>query len=226
MPMYKKSLVALLFIAIAVLGGTIYGSYTSDDITQLDAATVSKGIDEDDESEDNNKSSSKTIFVYVTGAVNKPGMVELTSNKDTIRVAEAVEACGGLLPTADSENFNMAEPVTDGQHIRIPEKIVEKSDEFQTSTSASIASPSPTTKTLSNNTTNSNIKAADNGSIVNINTASAEELATLKGIGPKTAEKIIEYRQNNGPFKSIEEIQNVRGIGAKKFENIKSRIRI
>ena len=222
--MYKKSLVVLLFIAIAIFGGTIYGIYTSDEVKQLDSATVSNITDEDEENENNNKSSNKTIFVYVTGAVNKPGMVELISSKDTIRVAEAVEACGGLLPTADSDNFNMAEPVTDGQHIRIPEKIVEKSNEFQTSTSANVVSPSQINKTLSNNT--SNIKAANNDSIVNINTASAEELTTLKGIGPKTAEKIIEYRQNNGPFKSIEEIQNVRGIGAKKFENIRSRIRI
>ena len=121
--MYKKSLVALLFIAIAALGGTIYGSYTSNDTTQLDAATVSNITDEDEENKNNNKSSNKTIFVYVTGAVNKPGMVELTSNKDTIRVAEAVEACGGLLPTADSDNFNMAEPVIDGQHIRVPERL-------------------------------------------------------------------------------------------------------
>ena len=225
MPMFKRSMLVLLIIVVAVLGGTIYGNFISNESTRLNSAVAnSSGMTSDSALIDD--SEAESIFVYVTGAVNKPGMVELTSNKDTIRVAEAVEACGGLLPTADSDNFNMAEPVTDGQHIRIPEKIVEKSDEFQTSTSANVASPSPSTKTLSNNTANGNIKAADNGSVVNINTASAEELATLKGIGPKTAEKIIEYRQNNGPFKSIEEIQNVRGIGAKKVENIRSRIRI
>ena len=65
-----------------------------------------------------------------------------------------------------------------------------------------------------------------NSGIVNINTAGSDELQTLNGIGPKMAERIIEYRQSNGPFKSIEEFQNVRGIGPKTFEKLKSQIRI
>jgi len=60
--------------------------------------------------------------------------------------------------------------------------------------------------------------------LININTASAEELATLKGIGDKTAQAIVAYRQKNGPFKSIEDLKNVKGIGDKKFEAIKANI--
>lgn len=217
MPMFKKSLVALLFIAIAVLGGTIYGNYNSDDVTQLDAATVNKTDDEDEEEENS------SIFVYVTGAVNKPGMVEIENKKGGIRAAEAVEKCGGLLPTADVNNFNMAEVITDGQHIRVPEKNVESSpnESQNVSNENVIASNSNNSKSIS-----SNKKTTSAGGVVNINTANSEELQTLNGIGPKMAEKIIEYRQNNGSFKSIEEIKNVRGIGDKKFEKLREHIRI
>ena len=214
MPMFKKSLVALLFIAIAVLGGTIYGNYNSDEFTQLDEATVNK-IDDEDEEE---KSS---IFVYVTGAVNKPGMVELENKKGGVRAAEAVEKCGGLLPTADVNNFNMAEVITDGQHIRVPEKNVESSpNESQNISNGNVSAAN------SNKSISSNKKATSAGGVVNINSASSEELQTLNGIGPKMAEKIIEYRNNNGAFKSIDEIKNVRGIGDKKFEKLRDHIRI
>ena len=210
MPIYKKSFVALLLIAAAIFGGTIYGSSTSDEMTRLDKTVKS----DDRAAAEDNDSESKTIFVYVTGGVNKPGMVELASDK-ALRVADAVEACGGLLPTADVDNINMAETISDGQHIRIPEKIVEQPAQSQSN------------DTTANNSSNSgSSKVADSGGIVNINTATSEELQTLQGIGPKMAGRIIEYRQNNGDFKSIEDIQNVRGIGEKTFERLKSRLKV
>ena len=211
MPIYKKSFVALLLIAAAIFGGTIYGSSTSDEMTRLDKAVKSDDIATASEDTD---SESKNIFVYVTGGVNKPGMVELTPDK-ALRVADAVEACGGLLPTADVDNINLADTISDGQHIRIPEKIVEQPAQSQSN------------DTTANNSSNSgSSKVADSGGIVNINTATSEELQTLKGIGSKMADRIIEYRQNNGAFKSIEDIQNVRGIGAKTFEKLKSRLKV
>ena len=210
MPIYKKSFVALLLIAAAIFGGTIYGSSTSDEMTRLDKAVKSddRAVAEDNDSE------RKTIFVYVTGGVNKAGMVELKSDK-VLRVADAVEACGGLLQTADVDNINMAETISDGQHIRIPEKIIEQ---------PALSQSNDTTANNSNN--NGSSKVADSGGIVNINTATSEELQTLNGVGPKMAAKIIEYRQNNGAFKSIEEIQNVRGIGVKTFEKLKNRLKV
>lgn len=231
MPMFKRSLIALLFIAVAVLGGTIYGSVASDDVTQLDSANTSKSMkvkanDDIDEKEDDEEEEieSKKIFVYVTGAVNNPGMVELSENKNPLRVADAVKECGGLLPTADIDNFNMAEVIDDGQHIRIPEKMPDRTVEnpsvdYNSNEQSNYVNQSSATASSTKN-------AADSSSIVNINTAGSEELQTLKGIGPKMAERIIEYRQTNGSFRTIEEIQNVRGIGPKKFEAIKKRIRI
>ena len=208
MPIYKKSFFSLLVIAAAIIIGAIYGISTGDEAHEPDKAIAnndqSKNI-EDTASEVN------SIFVYVTGGVNKPGMVELESDK-VLRIADAVEACGGLLPTADTDNINLAETISDGQHIRIPEKAIEQPAQNQSSNS--------------NDTATANDSKNVGGNTVNINMANSEELQTLSGIGSKMAERIIEYRQNNGSFKTIEDIQNVRGIGAKTFEKIKSRIKV
>ena len=205
MPMFKKSMIAVLLIAGAALLGTIYGQLTKDDIKVLDAATTPASEDNSSESKGN------SIFVYVTGAVNKPGMIELVGDSNLLRVADAVNACGGLLPTADVDNFNMAQTISDGQHIRVPEKIVEQSVDIQDETTL-IKSKSS--------------KPSIGGNIVDINRANADELDTLPGIGPAMAQRIIDYRQEHGEFKSIEEIKNVRGIGEKKFEDLKNRIKI
>ena len=225
MPMYKKSLIALLFIAIAVLGGTIYGSVTSDEVTQLDAATTSNTKKMNISNGKNETEETETIFVYVTGAVNNPGMVELPTKKGTLRVDDAVKACGDVTAMADTENFNRAEAISDGQHIHIPEK---KSTEntFEEQSVGYNSNEKSTPVNQSAKVSSSNKKSAMNSGIVNINTADSDELQTLNGIGPKMAERIIEYRQSNGPFKSIEEFQNVRGIGPKTFEKLKSQIRI
>ncbi len=201
--MFKPSMILLLVFAFLIIG---YSFIPNDD----DYVNLSSANSNSIEDENLTEIPSKTIFVYVTGAVNKPGMVELSSSKDNLRVADAVNACDGLLPTADIDNFNMAETISDGQHIRIPEKVIKsiESDDENISTNSS------------------NKESKINDTMVNINTANLEELQTLKGIGPKMAERIIEYRHDNGLFKSIEEIQNVRGIGQKKFDIIKSNIKI
>ena len=107
---------------------------------------------------------------------------------------------GGLTDLAALETVNMAAPLTDGQHIHIPTKEIFLQAK--------------------------NFSASSSGDLVNINTADAEHLATLKGIGPALAQRIIEYREQNGTFKSIDEIKNVRGIGQKKFDAFKDKITI
>ena len=216
MPMFKRSMLVLLIIVVAVLGGTIYGNFISNESTRLNSAVAnSSGMTSDSALIDD--SEAESIFVYVTGAVNKPGMVELKNDK-VPRAQDAVEACGGLLPTADIDNFNGAEVISDGQHIRVPEKIVEQPAQNQSNDYYADNSNSGDTVSEA-----SSIKSEG---IVNINTANSAELQTLKGIGPKMADRIIEYRQTKGAFKSIEEIQNVRGIGEKTFEKLKSRLRV
>lgn len=197
MPMYRKSLLILLLIAAAVAGGTYYGCYTQDKETvQLDAASAA----------DETRQEAAAVTVYVTGAVNKPGVVSI---KEGGRAADAVNACGGLLPTADGDKVNMAQVLKDGQQLRIPEK--QNASQVQAAANGTKGSPAAGTKTAE-------------GGIVNINTASAEELDTLPGIGPAMAKRIIEYRETEGSFSAVEDIKKVRGIGEAKFQKLRDRI--
>ena len=145
------------------------------------------------------KPSVKKISVYLSGQVKNISVVELEDTGD-LKIVDAVNKAGGLTDLADSAAINMAEPLTDGQHIHIPTKEILLQAQ--------------------------NISATTSSDLVNINTADAERLATLKGIGPALAQRIIEYREQNGAFKSIDEIKNVRGIAQKKFDAFKDKITI
>lgn len=145
----------------------------------------------------------KKISVYVSGQVKNISVVEL-EDTGTLKIIDAVNKAGGLTDLADDSAVNMAEPLTDGQHIHIPTKEIF----LQPQQLAAL---------------NSNSSSSD---IVNINTADAERLSTLKGIGPVLAQRIIEYREQHGSFKTIEEIKNVRGIGDKRFAELKDKLTI
>jgi len=141
----------------------------------------------------------KKISVYVSGQVKNISVVEL-EDTGNLRFIDAVNKAGGLTSFADTEAVNLAEKLTDGQHVHIPTKeILFQEQNFSGSSPAS-------------------------GDLVNINTADAERLATLKGIGPALAQRIIDYREQNGAFKSVDDIKNVRGIGQKKFDAFKDKI--
>lgn len=138
------------------------------------------------------------ILIDVGGEVIKPGVYEL---KNGDRINDALVAAGGLSAKADRDwvekNLNKAEKVVDGQKIFIPK----------------IGEEVKTENVLGSSTTESKI--------VRINTATAEQLDTLSGIGPAMAQRIIDYRTQNGGFKNIEELKLVSGIGDKLFEKIK-----
>lgn len=194
MPLYQRSLFVLSLLAALVIGGTFYGYSTSDDIVALDSAE--KPV----------HPAGNDMTVYVTGAVNRPGIVTVAAES---RVADAVNACGGLLPTADAENINMAQSLKDGQQVRVPEK------------AAASAGITPDKSVPAGTQT----KNTANGK-VNINTADEAALDTLPGVGPAMAKRIIEYRMTEGMFQSIEDIKKVRGIGEAKFEKLKDKISI
>lgn len=138
------------------------------------------------------------IVVYVSGQVKTPAVVTLEDNGN-LRIIDAVNAVGGMTELADTEIVNLAANLTDGQHIHIPTK-----DIFFRELAAQ------------NNS----------GDLININTADEKELQKIKGVGPSIAGRIIDYRENNGAFKSIDEIKKVRGIGDKTFEKMKDSITI
>jgi competence protein ComEA len=137
--------------------------------------------------------------IYVTGAVRHPGVVQLDANA---RVEDALRAAGGCLRDADLERINMAAPLFDGQHLRVPAV-----GEELPATAVDGLPPGPSPK-------------------VNINTATAQELDTLPGVGEATAARIIEYRRQNGFFAAIEDIMNVSGIGEAKFNAIRDLITV
>lgn len=139
------------------------------------------------------------IFVDIKGAVKNPGVYQM---KVGDRVKDALDAAGGLTEEADSQKVNLAKRLEDQMVIVVP-KVGEEAE----------AIPAGVTSK----------EEAKEGK-VNINTATVEELKTLKGVGDKKAEAIIEYRKKNGSFKTKEDLMKVRGIGKKLFESFEERI--
>ena len=151
------------------------------------------------------EATSAELVVDVKGAVKSPGVYVLMPDE---RVIDAITIAGGYTAEADSTYINHAQRLTDEMVIYVP-KIGEEIDlEQQTFISSS---------TIENQTSNGK---------VNLNTASETELSTLPGIGPAKAKAILEYRQQNGRFKSVDDLKNVSGIGEKTFEKLKQYIEI
>ncbi|MDW7670806.1 MAG: helix-hairpin-helix domain-containing protein [Bacillota bacterium] len=147
-----------------------------------------------------------SIVVHVEGQVASPGVYELAHGS---RVIDAVEMAGGLTPEADRK-INLAQKLQDEAFIYVP-AVDELRDEG--------ALLQPTFSFHSG-------LAPSDQSLVNINTADAKKLETLPGIGPVLAERIIAYRQQQGPFRQLEDLKKVTGIGDKRFEDIQSSITI
>jgi len=145
------------------------------------------------------------LYVHVVGAVRRPGVVCIPVGS---RIADSVEAAGGLLPNAEPRGINLARLAQDGEQLVVP-----TFDEWQLAQSTGGTVPS----------SGAGISTAEpEGSPrVNLNTADAAALDSLPGVGPSTAAKIIADRESNGPFAAPEDLMRVSGIGAKKFEALK-----
>ena len=148
----------------------------------------------------------KTITIFISGEVKNPGVVTIDAEK---RLSDAIDELGGTTEDADLNKINLAIKLEDESHYIIP-KI---GDDLENYNNASIET---------NVSNNLNSKS----NLININTANIQELDTLPGIGEATANKIVNHREKNGKFNSIEEIKNVNGIGDKKYEELKDLISI
>ena len=137
------------------------------------------------------------IFVDVTGAVNKPGVYTLTGKS---RVIDAIKAAGDSAPGADLSTINLARVLNDGEQIYVDSLVM--------------------------NSAGQRVSKKTPSGPININRATARQLDALDGIGPVIAARIVEYRKINGSFLSIDDLQKVSGIGAAKFAQIKSKVRI
>ncbi len=151
------------------------------------------------------------VVVHVTGAVGAPGVVRLAEGA---RVVDAVTAAGGLRPEADAQRLNLAAPLLDGSRIVVPVIGQEMAPEV-TTTVAAPAGAAPAAGGVSSG------GAAPTGAKLDLNSATAEQLESLPGVGPATAAAIVEHREAHGEFKSVDELLDVRGIGDAKLEGLR-----
>ncbi|MGI6177029.1 MAG: helix-hairpin-helix domain-containing protein [Eubacterium sp.] len=170
----------------------------------IEGVSENAGKDADNDGDASDDESDKVpdekIIADISGAVLSPGVYELQAGS---RLEDLIDCAGGLSEDADIDSINRASVVSDGEKIYVPRK----------SENRPVYSSSENT-----------VEASSAGRKVNINTAGADELETVPGIGPVTAQKILDYRELNGPFASIEELMNVKGIGEAKFEKMKDSV--
>ena len=169
--------------------------------SKSDVITISNDIEKDEEIEEKKE----TIMVDIKGEIQNPGTYELEIGN---RIIDVINKSGGLTDDADVRSINLSEKLEDEMLIIIPSK-----------------EESVNNQPVINSKNNTNVNQAQDSKI-SINTANVSTLMTLKGIGQKKAESIVEYREKNGLFKKIEDITNVSGIGNSIFDKIKDYIKV
>ena len=199
--------------------------------TQADAKIFkSYKYESDYEKERERETQIKYIQVYITGAIKNSDVYKIKSGS---RLNDLVKMAGGLTIQADREEINLAQILnTDGEHIKI------KFKEFEPKKGANFISLKPEQNSQaqanSQNNSNSNSKSKSKSAKrekrekvyekVNINTAGLDELTKLKGIGPALAQRILDYRNSHGSFKSVQDLKKVRGIGDAKLKALKEQV--
>lgn len=154
----------------------------------------------------NTDKTTEKMAIHITGEVNSPGVIYIPIKS---RIIDAIQFADGLTEFADTDKVNLVYELKDGQKIYIPSIYDDNTSEY-----------------VNNNAGSNVIDDSNNNSVININTADKNNLESLPGIGASIANRIIEYRTQNGSFKSIEEIMNIPGIGENKFSIIKDFISI
>ncbi|MFV0458545.1 MAG: helix-hairpin-helix domain-containing protein [Actinomycetales bacterium] len=156
------------------------------------------------------------VTVHVVGAVQNPGVVQVSAGA---RVTDAVAAAGGALPEADLAAINLARQVVDGEQVMVPTpgQVVPVAP----AAGAGVGAVGPGSGAGS-----SGAGAPAESGVVNVNTASAAELDELPGIGPVLAGRIVEWRTQNGPFASVDELRDVSGIGDRLLEQLRDRVSV
>lgn len=191
---------SVLFVCLIIGMGLFWMSRQGEEVEEADTSLAETTI-LPQEVEDKTTIST-VIYVDVKGEVHHPGVYQMKAES---RVKDLIEAAGGFTPLADDQKLNLAQLLEDQMVIVVPKKGEEVNSEL---------AQAPTSQK----------KEVGKEGKVNINTATVEELKTLKGIGEKKAEAIIEYRKKNGSFKNKEELMKVRGIGKKLYESFQERV--
>lgn len=202
----KQKIIIGIAVLVVIAGIAIYFFITNNQKGDFDIneIMVKEEIGED---------KGDTIMVHITGEIKEPGIIELPSEA---RIADAIEAAGGVTEEADLEEVNLAFVLSDGQKVYIPNK----SEKEISGEKVYITAGS------GNNVIVEDKVEGGKNQKVNINEAKQEDFEQLPGIGPSIAKRIVEYREQNGKFTSIDELQEVKGIGEAKFENIKEYVMV
>ncbi|MCM3161855.1 helix-hairpin-helix domain-containing protein [Metabacillus litoralis] len=203
---YKKWIILLVsLLAVTILYYYFFNIQASSELvtTNVEGAYMETSVPDETtkgEQKTSENSEASTIVIDVKGAVQTPGVYEISANA---RVHEIIEKAGGLSDQADEAAVNLASSLEDGMVVYIPQIGENKENPFQTTN-----------------------EDKDSPKKININLATSEELQTLSGIGPAKAEAIISYREENGHFKSIEGLLEVSGIGEKSLEKLKEEVTV
>ena len=165
--------------------------------------------------------SSAPLVVYVCGAVRTPGVYTFAPGA---RIADLIDRAGGATGAAALETINLAALLTDGQQVVVPRR-----DEVAASGTAGAAAPDGSAAGAvagGSAVVQGGTMSGTTGALINLNSASLSELDTLPGVGPSTAQKIIDYRTANGGFKSVDDLKNVSGIGDVRFAELKDLVTV
>ena len=208
-------LFVFIFIGIIVIKNNLNKS-------KYDEIEVAKDIVKEEIEEEIPKEEIIKYNVDIKGAVKKPGVYQIDKN---LTINDAINIAGGLTNEADTSLINLAKKITDEMVIIIYTKEEVKNSNIINTVIKVVEKecvcPNIENDGCLNNEITDNITNKEDSSLININTASIEELKTINGIGESKAKKIIEYREKNGNFNTIEDIKNVEGIGDTLYETIK-----
>ena len=214
---YKNILFTVIFIilTIFIIIWTVNEEYEEpkEEIIKEENKEIKNEIKEKKEKE-NTK-----VIIDIKGEIVNPGVYELT---DKNNVNDAINMAGGLTKNSDTSNINLSKKLKDEMVIIVYSK---KEIENMERSNENTCEPC-NNACITSEDENSKLTSKESKSIINLSTATKEELLTLDGIGESKANAIIDYRNKNGPFKNVEEIKNVSGIGESAYEKLKDNIEV
>ena len=202
----KPIIIGALVLIIMLIVIIVYIGMQTKEYTNYEQLEISS---EESKVQEEEQTAITTIKVHIAGSVVTEGIVEL---EEGARIADAIQSAGGTTADANMQKINLAHKLQDGQKIYIPNL---NEDETAIIENGGITESATASRTTINSTGK-----------ININTATQTELELVTGVGPSTATKIIEYREENGKFQTVEDIKNVPGIGDSKYESMKEQITV
>ena len=179
------------------------------ELEEISTGTKKNSQKEKAEPQTSSSAESEFLTVDVKGAVKNPGIYQL---KKISRINDAIQKAGGLTTDADSKSINLAQKLTDEAVVYVA---------TMGENAASVSS-----NTGQSSTSGTSEVASQKGNKVNLNTADLSELQTISGIGQKRAQDILDYREANGKFNSVDDLKNVSGVGAKTLEKLKEYVTV